>query len=124
MVSTTYCLSRDFLRLIALMMFILIFVSDECGMGYCQDCEPTFVDACQYCDKKYCGDCSQYMYICQGEGCNRANCNKGECFDDNKESVKCVWMYKGHRGDEEHDLFCVDCYEKACARAKVAMATF
>jgi len=80
-------------------MFILMFVSD---------CGPTFVDACQYCDKKYCGDCSpRCMNICQGEGCNRVNCDGGECFNNREERQETVTLYTDRADLSE---FCGDCY--------------
>ena len=60
--------------------------SDGCGeVEYCPECEPEWIE-CQYCDNiKICSrDCAHGSYkldICEGEGCNRANCT--DCFANN-----------------------------------------
>lgn len=81
--------------------------SDECGLAYCPDCVPTWV-ACQFCEDSMCNyNCDCCINICQGEGCNRANCTESECFNDNEIRQGCVRKY-----EEEGFIhsFCVDCY--------------
>ena len=94
--------------------------SDECGLAYCQDCVPAWV-TCQFCEESICNyNC--YMNICQGDGCERANCNgvnRGsystniDCTIDNQESPECVRNRKW-RNEEVSQTFCGECWEKKC----------
>jgi hypothetical protein len=85
------------------------FESLGCGCAYCPDCEPTWI-TCQFCAKFYCPDCSiEGMNICEGDDCERANCN-GDCFynvncptAENEGRLECV------RDDEKSHTFCLDC---------------
>ena len=50
-------------------------------MSYCPDCGPEWA-TCQYCDAIYCENGCSYdqLNICEGEGCERRNCNHGDCM--------------------------------------------
>ena len=58
------------------------------------------------------------MFICEGEGCSRANCNGNQglaeaknCGAENEESQDCVKEYEDEEGIY---TFCGDCWEKKC----------
>ena len=93
----------------------------RCNIKYCSECEPE-VDwiTCQYCDNiKICSrDCAHDSYkldICEGEGCNRANCTS--CFA-NHDSVEYVTQCTGFDGSDYghnegcYTQFCTDCRMK------------
>lgn len=69
-----------------LLTFLCFRISDECGIGNCPGCCLTY-KTCQYCEKECCWECSHdCMEVCQGEGCNRANCwDSDECNASNAE---------------------------------------
>ena len=104
--------------------------SDECGLAYCQDCVPAWV-SCQFCEESICNyNC--YMNICQGDGCERANCNgldsrgnysaRRDCTSYNQElpEPECVEVRecKDEEDDEENHTFCSECWEKQCEGIK------
>ena len=76
----------------------------------CPECDNDLV-SCQFCSVHCCdfGNCGGKLNMCEGEGCSRANCLEGECFDDNEGSQVCVRYYED---DEENHTFCGDCWEK------------
>lgn len=101
--------------------FCLPFCSYECCNSYCQDCAPADTTRCQYCNEMYCNDnrinqCVNCMFICEGEGCSRANCNGNQrlaetknCGTENENRQDCVREYEDEEGVH---TFCGDCWEK------------
>jgi len=87
---------------------------DDCGLGYCPDCESENLVTCQFCSDNFCeSSWCNYLDVCRGEGCNRANCPDGECFDDNEQSVNRVRKYKYETEKAKGIIsFCGDCWEK------------
>jgi len=112
--------SRIHLESRMLIPSLLLSYSDECGVGsFCADCAPSWT-TCQYCERNHCVDCSEgCKNICQGNGCNRANCNgldsrgfnisstNTDCTDEKNGRKETVRQYMD--GDLPHS-FCGDCY--------------
>ena len=81
----------------------------------CPECEPVWI-TCQFCSTDYCDSerCSgHYLNRCQGDGCNRANCNgyvaRKECSIENEQRQECVRQYWDGNGVRPRE-FCGDCY--------------
>ena len=93
------------------MLIFFYSARDNCGQGYCPECEPSALVACQFCSERYCdsGHCDG-LNMCQGGGCNRSNCTRGECFDNNEVRQACVRDLE----DEEGFIhtYCSDCWGK------------
>ena len=92
--------------------------SDGCGMSYCPDCGPEWA-TCQYCDAIYCDNGCSYdqLNICEGEGCERRNCNHGDCTDKNERKFACVRACE-RWGDVWgcDSTYCLDCRLKECKK--------
>ena len=88
----------------------------NCGDEYCSDCVPDgdWWKNCQYCDAIYCDDCSDVMNVCNGEGCERANCNHGLCIDNNEGRPECVIYCDSLHEDGCFREFCLECRVKEC----------
>lgn len=54
------------------------------------------------------------MNICEGEGCNKANCN--QCTCENEESAACVVKCGTWNEDQGHHSFCFDCRMEECKK--------
>ena len=86
-------------------------------MSYCPDCGPEWA-TCQYCDAIYCEGCSyDQLNICEGEGCERRNCNHGDCTDKNERKFACVRACE-RWGDVWgcDSTYCLDCRLKECKK--------
>ena len=87
-------------------------------MPYCPDCGPEWA-TCQYCDAIYCENGCSYdqLNICEGEGCERRNCNHGDCTDKNERKFACVRACK-RWGDVWgcDSTYCLDCRLKECKK--------
>lgn len=87
-------------------------VCDECGIGYCPDCHISY-KTCQYCEKECCWQCSyDRMEVCQGEGCNRANCwdSDGCNASDAKRKRNYVRSYTLSNEEYAYCSKCAPCY--------------
>ena len=57
------------------------------------------------------------MNICEGGGCERANCSYGDCIDQNVESSECVKGCEPRgKGQGCAREFCRDCRVKECKK--------
>ena len=77
----------------------------------CPECNDTEWVPCHFCSTDYCERCSRhYLIRCEGEGCNRANCNevaRRDCTIENEERQETVRPYTD---GERFNTFCGDCY--------------
>ena len=119
--------------------------SDECEEHFCSDCR-TFTQ-CQFGEEEtphvdeetrlrnvgachiFCNSCSTdkepCLNICQGKGCNRANCNGrsvhdgyNNCASENAKSANYVKQWTSDEGGVGSSggtaFFCNDCHIKEC----------